>query len=180
MTHPRKQQESQISEIPPFNLLLDAFDVQVPDNLTAVLGVGSSSGEEPKLFLGAHVELRVDLGNSVFLDSLSLTLNTEAEETAVAAEVAFTIDLGSDILKLRGALELEVGASESFKVWGAPRRQLRRKQAVHRQVRRKLVRRKPAVWREGVFPRRHRHPPPQHQVALNSTTSRTQSRAISS
>ncbi|MCA9699016.1 MAG: hypothetical protein KC431_15935, partial [Myxococcales bacterium] len=106
--------------VPPFNLLHAAFPQIGLDSREVVLAFGAGSGAEQKFFVGAALQLNVELGTSlVVLETISLNVSKDSADATVGAEIEFRLDLAGEILQLRGGVELSQGAGSSLSIWGA-------------------------------------------------------------
>lgn len=108
------------NQITPLDYLHSTFPVLGLDKRQVVLGVGASSSGDQKFFVGAELTLDVNLGTSmVVLNTIVINVTKETTSTALGAEVAFTLNLANEVLKLTGGLTVTTGTSNSVTVWGA-------------------------------------------------------------
>ncbi|WAS91756.1 LamG-like jellyroll fold domain-containing protein [Nannocystis punicea] len=106
--------------IPPFNLIHATFPQLGLASRSVVLAVGTSRGAEQNFFVGATLQLDVELGTPlVVFESLALNVSKQLTDTTAGAVIAFRLDLGGEVLQLRGGIEVATGVGNSVSVWGA-------------------------------------------------------------
>jgi hypothetical protein len=106
--------------IPPFNLLHALFPQLGLDARAVVLAVGATTAARQEFFVGAQLLLDVELGTPLIVfESLALNVSRQMTDTTVGALITFRLNLGGEVLKLRGGLEATGGTGNSVSVWGA-------------------------------------------------------------
>ncbi|MCB9766391.1 MAG: hypothetical protein H6739_41835 [Alphaproteobacteria bacterium] len=108
------------SEITPFNLLNDTFPVLHLEQRSVVLGVGAATGSSGDFFVGAQLQLDVELGTPLIVfNSIGLNVSKASTDTSVGAQIEFTLNLDNEALKMRGGLTVTTGTGSKVTVWGA-------------------------------------------------------------